>query len=146
MSMLLQFSEVLAYCNAQTAVRRLYKLKESPVRMYVACLYMRARLLAIVEQLLSRYCIPVPVELNDFTHLAAIYHVFLRCRHPHPSHHSSRIPEIIGKSPSKSVVDSTMESYARTADDGSYLTYEECQNALLQELQELGAVPILSRM
>lgn len=54
--------------------------------------------------------------------------------------------EIIGKSPSKSVVDSTMESYARTADDGSYLTYEECQNALLQELQELGAVPILSRM
>jgi hypothetical protein len=54
--------------------------------------------------------------------------------------------EIIGRTPSKSVVDSTMEAYGVTAGDASFLTFEELQNALLQELQELGAVPILSRM
>ena len=53
---------------------------------------------------------------------------------------------VVGKAPTNSVVDSTMESYARTAGDASYLTYEECQNAILQELQELGAVPILTPM
>ena len=65
--------------------------------------------------------------------------------HIDPGLLSNMWKDTIGKSPSKGVVTSTMESYGRTSSDGSYLTYEECQNALLQELQELGLVPILSR-
>lgn len=53
---------------------------------------------------------------------------------------------VVGKAPSRTVLESTMESYSREAGDASYLTFEECQNALLQELQETGAVPILTPM
>lgn len=48
---------------------------------------------------------------------------------------------MVGKSPSRQLVNDTVSLYASNA---TYLTYNECEVAILQELQDNGTVPVLN--
>jgi hypothetical protein len=48
---------------------------------------------------------------------------------------------MIGKSPSRQLLQETVALYASNE---TYLTYPECENALLQELQENRIIPVLA--
>jgi hypothetical protein len=48
---------------------------------------------------------------------------------------------MIGKSPNRQLLSDTISLYASNE---TYLTYAECENALLQELQDNGTIPLLT--
>jgi len=87
-----KYSEILAYCNAQTVVRRVHAGNGSPVEISADNL-----------QVLWR--------------------------------------EVVGRPASKQLLADTIDAYGT----GTSLTYPQCEVALLQELQESGAIPTLSK-
>lgn len=48
---------------------------------------------------------------------------------------------MIGKSPNRQLLHDTVSLYASHE---TYLTFDECEVAILQELQESGTIPVLS--
>jgi hypothetical protein len=49
--------------------------------------------------------------------------------------------EMLGKPPNRQLLQDTIALYASNE---TYLTYTECENALLQELQDNGTIPVLA--